>query len=111
VAGRIFDVVVDMRKGSPGYGKWFGVELSSENRKMIYVPVGFAHGFAALSERVEILYKVSAEYDKASEAGVIWNDPALGVKWPLENPILSEKDALLPPFEKADSDFIYKPTP
>lgn len=105
VAGAIFDVVVDMRKGSPSYGKWFGVELSAENRKMIFVPVGFAHGFSALSDGVEILYKVSKEYCKEAEAGVIWNDPALGIDWRLANPSLSEKDALLPPFAQVDCDF------
>jgi len=107
VAGTIYDVVVDLRKGSPAYGKWLGVELSSENCKMIYVPVGFAHGFSAISESVEILYKVSAEYCKAAEAGIIWNDPALGIDWRLENPILSEKDAVLPPLSAADSNFVF----
>ena len=96
-----------MRRGSPSYGKWLGVELSSENHKMIFVPVGFAHGFAALSEKVEILYKVSSDYNKAAEAGVIWNDPALKIDWRLENPTLSEKDAALPSLAEADNNFVF----
>ena len=108
VIGSIYDVVVDMRKGSPTFGKWVGVELSADNHKMIFVPEGFAHGFAALSEHVEILYKVSKEYCKAAEGGVIWNDPNLGIEWRMKEPTLSEKDAILPSFEQADNNFVYK---
>ncbi len=94
VAGRIFDVVVDMRKGSPGYGKWFGVELSSENRKMIYVPVGFAHGFAVLSDTADFVYLCTDYYHPQSEQGVAWDDPDIGIEWPaLDTPwVLSDKD-------------------
>jgi len=108
IAGTIYDVVVDIRKGSPAYGQWIGVELSAENCKMIFMPVGCAHGFAAISEHVEILYKVSSEYCKAAEGGIVWNDESLGIDWRVKNPILSEKDSILPSFSKADHNFIYK---
>lgn len=106
--GAIYDVVVDIRKGSPDYGRWFAVELSAENRKMIYVPAGFAHGFAGLSGHVEILYKVSKEYCRESEAGIIWNDPSLGIPWPVKDPVLSAKDACLSPLSAADINFTFK---
>jgi len=107
--GTIFDVVVDMRAGSPTFGEWFGVELSEASRKMLYVPVGFAHGFAALSDHVELQYKVTAEYCKAAEAGIAWDDPTVGVKWPVSSPTLSEKDTVLPSLERADNNFVWKP--
>ncbi len=105
--GAIIDVVVDIRKGSPDYGKWIKVELSEENRTMIFVPAGFAHGFVATSAFVELHYKVDNEYCKAAEGGVAWDDPALGIDWGVSNPALSEKDADLPPLAEADNDFIY----
>lgn len=105
--GAILDVVVDIRKGSPDYGKWIKVELSEENRRMIFVPRGFAHGFVALSEFAELQYKVDNEYCKASEGGIIWNDPTLSVDWGMTDPILSAKDAVLPLLAEADNNFIY----
>ncbi len=105
--GAIIDVVVDIRKGSPDYGKWIKVELSEENHRMIFVPRGFAHGFVALSEFAELQYKVDNEYCKAAEGGIIWNDPALGVDWGVTDPILSEKDTVLPLLAEADNNFIY----
>ncbi|MCF6177319.1 MAG: dTDP-4-dehydrorhamnose 3,5-epimerase [Victivallaceae bacterium] len=105
--GTIYDVVVDIRQGSPDYGKWFGVELSAENRKMIYVPVGFAHGFTVLSNEAEIHYKASANYCLAAEGGIAWNDPAVGIEWPIIKPGLSEKDLLLPLLAQADNNFIF----
>lgn len=106
--GSIYDVVVDVRQGSPDYGKWFGVELSAENRKMIYVPVGFAHGFTVLSDEAEIHYKASADYCYAAEGGIAWNDPEVGIEWPVTDPGLSAKDLLLPPLASADNNFRFE---
>ena len=92
VAGAILDVAVDIRPGSPTYAKWVGVELSVENRKMLYVPAGFAHGFAVLGDRAEVVYKTTREYSAEHDAGVAWNDPAIGVDWRVPEPVLSEKD-------------------
>lgn len=101
IRGKIFDVAVDLRPGSPNFGKWTGVELDSDSKRQIYVPAGFAHGFCALTEGVEIIYKCSSLYDPSDEGGVIWNDPAIGIRWPIEAPSLSKKDAVLPPLAQA----------
>jgi len=94
--GRIFDVAVDIRQNSPTFGKWFGTELNDENMRMLWVPAGFAHGFCVLgNELADVVYKVDGLYNAKSEGGLLWNDPAIGVKWPLENPILSERDTRL----------------
>jgi dTDP-4-dehydrorhamnose 3,5-epimerase len=108
LTGSIYDVVVDVRQGSPSYGKWFGVELSAENRQMIYVPTGFAHGFTVLSDMAEIHYKASAGYCHDAEGGIAWNDPEIGIKWPITNPELSAKDLLLPSLAEADNNFIFE---
>jgi dTDP-4-dehydrorhamnose 3,5-epimerase len=95
VAGEIYDVAVDLRKSSPTFGKWVGVRLSSENRKQLWVPPGFAHGFYVLSEYAEVLYKVNELYAPECERTLLWNDPAVGVTWPLVRgtpPLLSPKD-------------------
>ncbi len=94
--GSVWDVAVDLRRGSPTFGKWVGLELSQENRMMLFIPPGFAHGFLALSEHAELFYKCTSEYDRASEAGVRWNDPDLGIGWPTEVAGVSEKDGGLP---------------
>ena len=107
VRGAIFDVAVDIRKGSPTYGKWVGVILSATNKKMLYVPVGFAHGFLALEDESEVIYKVSNLYSPEHEAGIIWNDPEIDIKWPWDNPILSERDKTWPPLKEADNNFVY----
>lgn len=99
--GSIFDVAADMRKGSSFFGKWVGAELTEKNRQMLLVPRGFAHGFVSLEDDTEVEYLVDNEYSKESEAGVIWNDPTIGVKWPIPNPILSEKDAKWPKLDAA----------
>lgn len=101
--GAVWDVAVDLRPGSPTLGQWFGLELSAENRTMFYIPPGFAHGFLTLSEVAEFQYKCTAEYHKASEAGVRWDDPRLAIAWPrLDVPYLvSEKDQSLPLWEGA----------
>jgi len=96
VVGEIFDVGVDIRQESPTYGKWVGEVLSAENKRMLYIPPGFAHGFCVLSEVAEVLYKTTEEYAPEYDAGIRWNDPEIGIEWPIEHPILSEKDAALP---------------
>lgn len=90
--GKIFDVAVDLRKNSPSFGKWFSVELSDENMKMLYVPVGFAHGFQTLSESADIQYKQTGYYTPTAEGTIAWNDEELSIPWPMQNPLLSEKD-------------------
>jgi dTDP-4-dehydrorhamnose 3,5-epimerase len=94
--GSVWDVAVDMRKGSATFGRWFGLELSETNRTMLFIPRGFAHGFVTLSEQAELQYKCDAEYDKASELGVRWDDPDLAIDWPLADVHVSAKDAALP---------------
>jgi len=107
VLGSIFDVVVDIRRGSPRYGQWIGVNLSAENQKMLYVPAGFAHGACVVSEEAALLYMVSSEYAPECESGVIWNDPALGIQWPEHKPILSSRDQTWPVLANADNNFVY----
>ena len=96
IKGRVWDVAVDIRPGSASYGKWLGVELSEENHLMLYIPPGFAHGFASLSDEVHLLYKCTQEYDPALDAGIRWDDPDLAIQWPVGNPLLSPKDRILP---------------
>lgn len=105
--GRIFDVAVDIRRGSPTYGRWLGVELTAENGLMFYVPPGFAHGFCVLSDEGTLLYKVTDEYAPECERGIIWNDPQIGVEWPIADPLLSPRDAALPALREADNNFVY----
>lgn len=93
VSGSIFDVAVDVRPDSPTYKQWFGIELSAENHKMLYLPADFAHGFYVQSDHAEIHYKVSDTYSPEHERTLLWNDPSIGIQWPLsKTPILSEKD-------------------
>ena len=107
INGKIFDVAVDIRKNSPTYGKWVGEILSNENHRSMYIPEGFAHGFSVLSEEADVFYKVNNEYSKESEGGIRWNDPAIGISWSIENPIISEKDNVLPLLKNIESNFIY----
>lgn len=93
IRGEIFDVVVDIRKKSPHFGKWVSLTLSEKNRSILYIPVGFAHGFCVLSENAEVLYKMTAEYDPQDERTLMWNDPKIGIRWPLKNLAVSNKDA------------------
>lgn len=93
IRGKIFDVAVDIRRGSPTFGKWVGVVLDDAKRQSLWIPPGFAHGFCALSENVDLLYKCTNYYDPASERGILWNDPLLGIRWPVNSPMLSEKDS------------------
>lgn len=93
VVGAVFDVAVDIRRSSPTFGRWVGVELSAENKKMLWVPPGFAHGFLVLSDGTEFLYKTTDYYAPASERAIAWNDPQIGIEWPLPfAPLLSAKD-------------------
>jgi dTDP-4-dehydrorhamnose 3,5-epimerase len=97
VQGEMFDVAVDVRLGSPTFGRWVAVVLSGDNFRQLYIPPGFAHGFCVLSDRVHVEYKCTAFYDPADELTVAWNDPAIGIAWPLADPALSRKDAEAPP--------------
>jgi len=92
VLGRVFDVAVDIRTGSPTFGKWVGVELDAETHQQLFIPVGFAHGYAVLSEVAEVEYKVTSYYDAAQELSIRWNDPEIGVAWPVAEPVLSPRD-------------------
>ncbi|HLW59433.1 MAG TPA: dTDP-4-dehydrorhamnose 3,5-epimerase [bacterium] len=109
--GEIFDVAVDIRRGSPTFQRWVAVTLSAGNRRMLYVPVGFAHGFCTLSDQADVVYRVTAEYAPDADRGILWNDPDLQVTWPIPHPVLSPKDARLPLFRDADSNFVYEPHP
>lgn len=99
IAGAIYDVIVDIRNESPTYLEWFAIELSAANRKMFYVPQGFAHGYQALTDDSEVLYLVSEFYTPNAERGVRWNDPAFKIEWPIANPILSPKDTMHADFQ------------
>lgn len=92
VAGEVFDVVVDLRHSSPTFGCWYGVTLSATNKRQLYIPVGLAHGFCVISEQAEFLYKVSSYYNPQIERGLAWNDPSIGIAWPVAAPLLSERD-------------------
>lgn len=94
--GAIFDVAVDLRRRSPTYGQWEGHLLDDERHRQLWVPVGFAHGFQVLSETADVAYKLTSLYDPATEAGIAWDDPDVGVEWPLDEPLLSERDGAAP---------------
>ena len=102
-AGAVFDVAVDLRRASPTFGKWFGVELSAANKKMLYVPEGMAHGFLCLEDGTDFLYKCTSDYAPANEHSLLWNDPAIGIEWPLDgiSPTLSAKDVAGRPLSEA----------
>jgi dTDP-4-dehydrorhamnose 3,5-epimerase len=97
VSGEICDVVVDVRRGSPTFGRWLAVTISAANFRQLYVPVGFAHGFCVVSDSADIEYKCSAYYDPGGEGGLPWNDPVVAIEWPVASPILSERDRSHPP--------------
>ncbi|MBN1599698.1 MAG: dTDP-4-dehydrorhamnose 3,5-epimerase [Bacteroidales bacterium] len=109
IQGKIYDVAVDVRKGSPTYGKWYGLELSEENKKQLIVPKGFAHGFSVLTETAIVMYKCDELYAPETDAGIICNDPELGIDWgiPEEKIIISEKDSKLPGIRNAKNNFKY----
>lgn len=106
VQGKIMDVAVDIRTGSPTYGKFVSIELTSDNHLMLWVPEGFAHGFIALTD-AQVHYKATNEYNKNSEGGLIWNDPEIGIEWPTDKPVLSDKDKLWPGLRELKSVFKY----
>lgn len=108
VSGEVFDVAVDLRKQSDTYGKWEGVILSAENKKQFYIPEGFAHGFVVLSDTAEFTYKCTDFYQPDDEGGILWNDPEIGIDWPVEDIdeiLLSEKDKLWKPLSETETDF------
>ena len=99
--GKIFDVIIDLRTHSSTFKKWFGVELTQENYKMLYVPEGFAHGFCVLSETADVLYKTTDLYNPGDEYGVLWSDPSIGIDWPIDVPVVSDKDKVFPGLSEA----------
>lgn len=108
ISGEVFDVAVDLRKDSPTYGKWEGVLLSAENKKQFYIPEGFAHGFVVLSDTAEFTYKCTDFYKADDEGGIKWDDPEIGIDWPIDDVdeiILSEKDKLWKPLSETETDF------
>ncbi len=107
LSGTILDIAVDIRKGSPTFGQSFSIELSAENKKQLFIPHGFAHGFSVLSEKAEVLYKCDAFYSKESEGGIIYNDATLNIDWkiPADQAIISEKDLQLPSFAECKNNF------
>ena len=94
--GTIWDVAVDLRRDSPTYRRWEGVPLSDENHRQLFIPAGFAHGFCVMSEQADVAYKLSSYYDQDTEAGIRWDDPGVGVEWPIQHPQLSDRDKLAP---------------
>jgi len=107
IRGKIFDVAVDIRKGSPTYMKWISIELSEENNRLFYVPPGFAHGFIVVSDIADVMYKCTGEYSPEDDRGIIWNDPDIQIRWPIQGPVLSEKDSGHPLLRDADNNFEY----
>lgn len=105
--GTILDAAVDVRRGSPTYLQWVAFELSAENKRQLLIPRGFLHGFLTLTDDVEVLYKADAYYAPAADRSVRWNDPAIGVDWGIEAPVLSAKDAVAPLLCDSDADFVY----
>lgn len=109
LSGRIIDAVVDLRKNSPTYGKAYTMELSADNKRQLLVPKGFAHGYSVISETAEVFYKCDTFYNKESEGGISWNDPALNIDWqiPAESVKVSEKDSIYPTFENGTHNFVF----
>jgi len=99
--GALFDVAVDIRRSSPHFGKWYCTELSEENKRMLWVPPGFAHGFCALTDIAELVYKCTELFDASADRAIAWNDPAIGIEWPISDPVLSAKDAAAPTLANA----------
>lgn len=112
LAGRIFDVAVDLRKGSPTFGRWYGVELTTDNHYQLLIPKGFAHGFSVLSTEALVLYKTDSYYHPASERGILFNDPELAVDWKINETdrVVSERDSNLPSYRNAEFNFSYNPS-
>ena len=112
IHGEIYDVAVDIRRGSSTYGQWVGEFLSDKNHNILWVPIGFAHGFCVVSETADLVYKISgAEYAPEYENGIIWNDPEINIQWPIDTPMLSEKDLGLPSFANSNNNFSFEKVP
>jgi dTDP-4-dehydrorhamnose 3,5-epimerase len=107
--GEIFDVAVDIRRGSPTYGRAVAQVLSADNRRMMWIPRGFAHGFCVIGTEADVVYAIDEEYAPELDRGISWDDPAVGIDWPIVEPVLSEKDAHLPRLAQADIRFTYEP--
>lgn len=105
LSGAIYDVIVDIRRNSPTFGEWVGVTLSEHNKRQLLVPKGFAHGFCTLVPNTQVLYKVDEYYSPEHDRGILWNDPALGIDWPVTNPVLSDKDQRHPVLKDAEINF------
>ena len=103
LVGEFFDVAVDIRRASPKFGQWFGIVLSAENKKQLYVPPGYAHGFCVLSDVTEMAYKCTALYEPADDASLRWNDPEIGIEWPIQSPVLSAKDSEAPMLQEIEN--------
>lgn len=106
-SGEIFDVAVDIRLGSPFYGKWVAVMLSALNRNLLWIPAGFAHGFLAMEDDTDVIYKTTEEYEPSLDRGIIWNDEQIAIPWPMKEPIFSLKDAQLGSLMAAENNFLY----
>lgn len=107
IRGGVLDVVVDLRKGSSTYKQWVAMELSAENKKQIFIPRGFGHGFLTLTDDVEFVYKTDNYYNQESDRSILWCDPSININWNIENPIISEKDAKAPLLKDSDCSFVY----
>ena len=107
LSGRIFDVAVDIRRGSPTFGKYASIELNAHDGRMFWIPEGFAHGFLSLEDDTRVAYKITAEYSPDHERGILWNDPAIGIPWPQSNVIMAERDSRFPVLSMAEMNFIY----
>lgn len=105
ITGEIYDAVIDIRRQSPTFGQWAATKLRASERQMLWVPAGFAHGFCVVSDAAEVMYFCTTEYSPENERGIIWNDPAVGIEWPTDQPILSEKDTKYPLFQDAEANF------
>jgi dTDP-4-dehydrorhamnose 3,5-epimerase len=105
VSGSVFDVAVDLRVGAPTYGRWVGRTLQADVPELLWIPPGFAHGYLVLSDMAEVAYMVTAEYAPELDRGVLWSDPAIGIEWPVEAPVVSAKDEAQPPLARADNPF------
>lgn len=110
VRGLIQDVVVDIRRGSPTRGRWVSTMLSSKNKRQVFVPKGYAHGFLALEDHTEVEYKVDTYYEKSLDRSIRWDDPDIGIRWRIRKPILSDKDACAPRLRDVDCSFVYEET-
>ena len=106
--GVVHDVVVDLRRGGPTYGRWLAVTLSAKEKKMLYIPAGLAHGFCVVSDEAEVLYSATEEYAPELESGILWNDPELAIEWPITTPILSSRDRAWPRLSAADHNFSWQ---